>query len=504
MPPRSSPGWIDVVDVVTQTFVDAVSLGSDAATVDLLRNLTLAVPLVAVLAAGAVRSRRRDLAARVPAAVLSTLLAWVGILAVETAGGWWQFAPGPTTVLGMPLETSAGWALAWGALPVLVGGPPAWWWLAFVWTDLLLVPALDPLVTLGPGWLAGEAVLLVCVAAPALAMGRLTARRRLLGVRVALQVATFTGLFGWAATTLAFQQDGLGWADVVDHSFGVRALLLAAAVVVAVPVMSAVTELARVGGGTPFPWDPPARLVMTGPYAYIRNPMQAGACLLLTLLGVAAGSPTLLLGVLVAATFSLAVADPHERRMLVARWPDPPVAARESDGRQTPPGQVGGPGREGCRDYPNPSYPSPSYPNSSRSPDPVAALGYAGYRRAVRAWIPRWRPVAAVPATLWVSQTCALCRSTGEAVRLLGTSGLELRPAESSPVRLTRMRWSAPGVHDRGVAALGRALEHASLPWAWCGWLVRLPVVTTLLQLVADACGLGPRDLAVATRTVAQ
>ncbi|MGL5928575.1 MAG: hypothetical protein ACRCY8_06535, partial [Dermatophilaceae bacterium] len=72
---------------------------------------------------------------------------------------------------------------------------------------------------------------------------------------------------------------------------------------------------------------------------------------------------------------------------------------------------------------------------------------------------------------------------------------LELRPAESSPVRLTRMRWSGPGVHDRGVAALGRALEHASLPWAWCGWLIRLPAVTSLLQLIADACGLGPRDL---------
>ncbi|MGL5865198.1 MAG: methyltransferase family protein [Dermatophilaceae bacterium] len=461
--PPSSPGWTDVVDAVMQMSADAVRRGSDAATADLLRNLTLAVPLAVVLVVGAVRSRRADLGGRIAPAVLSTLLAWVGILAVETAGGWWQFATGPTTVLGMPLETSAGWALAWGAIPVLIGGPPVWWWLAFVWADVLLVPALDPLVVIEPGWLVGEAVLLVCVAAPALAMGRLTARRRALGVRVVLQIATFTGLFGWAAPTLAFQRDGLGWADVVDHSVGVRALLLAAAVVVAVPVMSAVTELARVGGGTPFPWDPPARLVTTGPYAYIRNPMQAGACLLLTLLGVASGSPTLLLGVLVAATFSLSVADPHERRMLIARWPDPPVAA---------------------------------------SPDSLGALGYPGYRRAVRAWIPRWRPVIATPATLWVSQTCALCRGTGEAVGRLGVTGLEVRPAESSPVRLTRMRWSVPGTHDRGVSALGRALEHASLPWAWCGWLVRLPVLATLVQLVADACGLGPRDLTGATRTV--
>ncbi|MGL5860908.1 MAG: methyltransferase, partial [Phycicoccus sp.] len=335
-----------------------------------------------------------------------------------------------------------GWALTWGAIPAVVGGSPGWWWLAFGWADVLLVPALDPLVVLGPGWLAGEAVLLGGVAAPALALGRLTAERRLLGVRVTLQVATFAGLFGWAAPTLALRRDGLGWADVVDHSFGVRAVILAAAVVVAVPVMSAVAELVRAGGGTPFPWDPPSRLVTTGPYAYLRNPMQAGVCLLLTLLGVAAGSPTLLLGVLLTAVFSVAVADPHERRMLATRWP-----------------------------------------------------GYPGYRVAVRAWAPRWRPMIGAPAILWVSESCALCRGTGEAVRRLGATGLELRAAESSPVRLTRMRWSGPGVHDRGVAALRRALEHASLPWAWWGWLIRLPVLTSLLQLVADACGLGPRDL---------
>ncbi|MGL5910093.1 MAG: hypothetical protein ACRCZP_08830, partial [Phycicoccus sp.] len=107
----------------------------------------------------------------------------------------------------------------------------------------------------------------------------------------------------------------------------------------------------------------------------------------------------------------------------------------------------------------------------------------------------RWRPMIDAPAILWVSESCALCRGTGEAVRRLGTTGLELSPAESSPVRLTRMRWSGPGVHDRGVAALGRALEHATLPWAWWGWLIRLPGLTSLLQLVADACGLGPRDL---------
>ncbi len=37
------------------------------------------------------------------------------------------------------------------------------------------------------------------------------------------------------------------------------------------------------GGGTLAPWDPPSRLVVRGPYAYVRNPMISGV--LLALLG---------------------------------------------------------------------------------------------------------------------------------------------------------------------------------------------------------------------------
>jgi protein-S-isoprenylcysteine O-methyltransferase Ste14 len=35
------------------------------------------------------------------------------------------------------------------------------------------------------------------------------------------------------------------------------------------------------GDGTPAPWDPPKKLVITGPYQYTRNPMISGAILIL-------------------------------------------------------------------------------------------------------------------------------------------------------------------------------------------------------------------------------
>jgi protein-S-isoprenylcysteine O-methyltransferase Ste14 len=37
----------------------------------------------------------------------------------------------------------------------------------------------------------------------------------------------------------------------------------------------------KVGQGTPAPWDPPKKLVVRGPYRYVRNPMITGALLLL-------------------------------------------------------------------------------------------------------------------------------------------------------------------------------------------------------------------------------
>ncbi len=39
-------------------------------------------------------------------------------------------------------------------------------------------------------------------------------------------------------------------------------------------------DFARQGGGTPFPLDPPVRLVTTGAYGWVRNPMQLGVTLM--------------------------------------------------------------------------------------------------------------------------------------------------------------------------------------------------------------------------------
>lgn len=42
-----------------------------------------------------------------------------------------------------------------------------------------------------------------------------------------------------------------------------------------------VTLFMKFGEGTPAPWDPPQKLVVRGPYRYVRNPMITGVVLIL-------------------------------------------------------------------------------------------------------------------------------------------------------------------------------------------------------------------------------
>ncbi|WP_338144194.1 isoprenylcysteine carboxylmethyltransferase family protein [Nocardioides turkmenicus] len=229
------------------------------------------------------------------------------------------------------------------------------------------------------------------------------------------------------------------WPDLVT-SAGVQI-----AVVCALPSVAAMRELAIVGRGTPLPYDPPDRLVTSGPYAYVRNPMQISMVLVFVALAVTFGDPRLLVPAVAAFAYSAGLAAWHEGAQL-----------REAFGDR-----------------------------------------WVAYRSTVPSWVPRWRPAvpdgAAGRATLWVAADCGICSEVGRWFLRHDLHGLEIRPAAEHPEVLYRVTYESAGVRASGVAAVARALNHIDLRWAMAGWALGMPGVRHLVQLCTDAFGAGPR-----------
>ncbi|WP_436527190.1 methyltransferase family protein [Actinoplanes sp. HUAS TT8] len=294
--------------------------------------------LLAPILLGAGRGRRER-----AGAFLAFLVAVLGVAVLhELAGiaGWYGFAPGGLDYRGMPVDLWLAWAALWGPLPVLlsrhlpISGPgrrhqphpglprrelplpvllsrqlsvPVT--LAGLFgIDLVAMPALDPLVRLGPHWLHGELLGLALVALPAQLLGRWTATGRHLYGRATLQAIVFTGLFLWLVPMVAFTVGNGGWPDPAR-----AVVFLPIAALLGLPTVAAVREFAVRGGGTPFPCDPPVRLVTTGPYACVANPMQVSMVAELGLLALVAHSPALGVAMVGAVLFSIVVAARQER-----------------------------------------------------------------------------------------------------------------------------------------------------------------------------------------------
>ncbi|MFC4532519.1 methyltransferase [Sphaerisporangium dianthi] len=398
----------------------------------MVRGVALMAPVVVLLVAARVR---RPGEPRIAAALLATVwnltvLAVVNVVASQA--GWWEFHAEGALLARVPVDLLLGWALLWGACPVLAAprAPIALTSAVLAWLDLALMPRAGPVVALGPLWLAGEATAIAFALVPGLLLARWTEERRLLPARVAFQVALASGL-GLAApvlTTGVWRQPA--WA------------LALAAQALAAPMLlglAAVREFAAVGGGTPLPYDPPGRLVTGGPYAYVRNPMQVA--MTAGYLVLAALDAVFLVAAFVTFCYGAGLAAWHEGERLEQRF--------------------GG--------------------------------AWHDYRRRVRPWIPRLRP-AMPPASLYVATTCGQCRQVGGWIARRGPVALRLVAAEAHPAGLRRMTYErADGARAEGVAAFAQALTHIHLGWASAGWLLLLPGVRWFVQLCLDALGAGPR-----------
>ena len=376
----------------------------------------------------------------------------LGLQLAATHFGWWRFDARGGLLLGMPVEVYLSWAWLWGAVPALAfpSLPLTTVVLIALAADLVLMPAATPVLQLESSWLVGEAIALLCGLLPAQLLARWTARSEHLAGRTLLQVGAFVGVVLFLLPAIVIEGTSSPWLSPFEYPAWQVSLLVQVLACPAILGLTAVQEFVTRGGGTPFPFDPPRRLVTSGVYAYVRNPMQLASVVLLFLLGFALRNTWVAVAGVMAHLYSAGLAGWDEDEDLRSRFGDDWVA----------------------------------------------------YRRAVRAWIPRvrpWHQPDAAPARLFVSEDCDMCRDVGCWFEMRGARQLAIVAAETHASRsLTRFTYEpadgSPSVG--GIEAVARALEHLHLGWALMAFVLRLPVVRPLTQLLVDASGGGPRRIA--------
>lgn len=410
-----------------------------------------AIYVTALLTAAAVLWRRPDQRTLAGAllAFAWNLPALLMVHVAAIAAGWWSYDADGGLLLGMPVDLWLAWAVLWGPVPAIAMPRAPLWAIAVLALviDLVAMPAAAPVVRLGPSWLIGEfASILVCLV-PALLLARWTNTDRHLAARASLQVVAFGGLLVWLIPLVAIEGSGTAWIDPRTQPVWVISLAVQCLAVPGLLGLSAVQEFVTRGRGTPIPFDPPRHIVTTGVYAYVANPMQLSAVVFLFLLAVIVGNVWVACAGVIAHVYSVGLAGWDEEEDLRARF---------------------------GADWPL-------------------------YRQRVRKWIPRWRPWygEGAIATLYVSAECGMCRQVAAWFEARQVRGLSIVPAEACPVPLMRITYqSTDGTYSAsGIAAIARALEHIHLGWAVAGFAMRIPLVSNLIQLIADASGGGPRRI---------
>ena len=413
------------------------------------------LPLSAALIVGLLNPHRSR---KLAACLLS--LCWVipALLCVQVINlraGWWSFSGDAVRFRGMPIECFTGWAILWGLIPSLtlprlgIRGLAA----VLVSIDLVAMPLCRPLVLLGPYWIAGEALAATVVLLPALAIAKWTQAGTNLRARAALQIAISAWVFLYLLPEIAFAlRPGQGWGPLLMMPSGLRQVGIQLVLLLSIPGVSAVMEFAERGHGTPFPYDPPMRMVTSGVYRYCANPMQISCAAVMFLWAGMLRNGWLYLAAATCVLYSAGIAQWDESQDLAQRFGDE----------------------------------------------------WKRYRAAVRNWRPRWKPYHSGPdALIYIAATCGPCSELRSWLEARDPVGLTIIDAEElAQGSIHRMRYEpvdgSPAVD--GVRAMGRVLEHLNLGWAFAGFFLRLPGVWHGVQLLMDASGLGPRTLVARAR----
>lgn len=364
---------------------------------------------------------------RRPARILgAAFLSYAWMFALQTVVnsiadglGLWHYKIDPA-FLGTPLTIGLGLACLFGPLAFLLF--PA----ARLAHIILSAVAIDAAIL---AWTAEasaagaivRAIVLCGGVATAQSLARVTAQQQSVRWRAAVQGITWLLLIFWQFPSAVFAQTGGAWTSAamvpaylaLSLGFALLLLLLAG--------LNAVQGFSLRGDGTPFPFDPPKRLVVSGAYAYVRNPMQIAICGGLLVLGGLFAQPWIAFGAIEAVI--LFVAFRH-------------VCAGTS---------------------------------TVKRDDPLAPAYHAG----VPAWLPRWYPWhPSLDAGIPIDRLDGPPRS--RLMQWFGRQQLQGLVPHAHAVDGWEFRSGDGRYRAHGLVAIGQALQHINLAWAALGWLLCL------------------------------
>ena len=408
--------------------------------IDFLRYVILIAPLLWTgLAILFFRPDKRELAGAFIASLWNfSLLIPINIMAKSF--GWWTFHTETALFFGLPIDVMVGWAIFWGAsIFLLLRGKDFLLAIIAVFSiDLIFMPQLTKLFSLGSNWFVGEFCVLTVCFIPGWFIASFTSQDIFVKFRALAQAIITAFIIFIFLPAALLEQTGRSIFEIMNWSQFKIVLFLN---LIGIPIILGLAgnqEFAERGNGTPIPLDPPKTLVTSGPYAYLGNPMQLSVVVYLIISAIFYESVAVLSAAVMAVIYCLGIVKSHHSIDLVPRFGN----------------------------------------------------GWLEYRSKVPYWFPIWKPCIKKSSVIYFARSCGICSDTEKWFMSQKPSNLIFRNISEHKKQLNRVTYRYPnGMEVEGVYAISSAMNHINFAFALFGWAMRLPIIRQFLQLIFDFTG---------------
>jgi hypothetical protein len=217
--------------------------------------------------------------------------------------GLWKVSVDDNLFYGVPLDWAISMAIVSGALVPMT----RLWGFTLLW-QFIFQSGVVTVVYLqavhvdssGLGLCVAALLGMLLSAVPATLLSDWTARDSYIRCRAILQSFSWAVLLFWMFPSTIFHLTNDSWAILFHRDVELTALYMMPLLIPGYLIINALYQFAVFGDGTAFPYDPPKRLVKSGIYRYLSNPMQTGICLAMSWWGIVIQSGLVVASALVA------------------------------------------------------------------------------------------------------------------------------------------------------------------------------------------------------------